>query len=90
LIVDGDLVIANSPGISAEELGRVNADKQGILQRAANRWLIPGCRRFVIQDVHEASWWRLAESREACGVFAGCHESQISSTKLVLMQLPEL
>ena len=35
LILEGDLVIATSPGISADELGRVNADRQGIVQRMA-------------------------------------------------------
>jgi len=38
LILEGDLVIATSPGISADELGRVNADRQGIVQRMANLW----------------------------------------------------
>ena len=36
LILDGKLVIARSPGIPAAELGRVQTDRQGILQRLSN------------------------------------------------------
>lgn len=38
LILQGELVIARDPGIPADQLGRVKADRQGILQRVANLW----------------------------------------------------
>lgn len=38
LILQGELVIARSPGIPADQLGRIKADRQGILQRFANLW----------------------------------------------------
>ena len=36
LILEGELVIARSPGIPADELGRLQADRQGIMQRITN------------------------------------------------------
>jgi Fe-S-cluster-containing dehydrogenase component/CRP-like cAMP-binding protein len=36
LILEGKLVIARSPGIPAAELGRVQTDRQGVLQRLSN------------------------------------------------------
>ena len=38
LILQGELVIARSPGIPAEQLGRFQTDRQGILQRLTNLW----------------------------------------------------
>ena len=38
LILQGELVIARDPGIPADQLGRVKADRQGIGQRIANIW----------------------------------------------------
>ena len=38
LILSGELVIARDPGIPAEQLGRLQADRQGIFQRISNLW----------------------------------------------------
>ena len=38
LILEGELVIARSPGIPQDQLGRVKTDRQGIGQRVANLW----------------------------------------------------
>ena len=39
LILEGKLVIARSPGIPAAELGRVQTDRQGVLQRLSNLFI---------------------------------------------------
>lgn len=38
LILQGELVIARSPGIPAEQLGRIQTHREGTLRRVANLW----------------------------------------------------
>ncbi|MBC8452037.1 MAG: cyclic nucleotide-binding domain-containing protein [Rhodospirillaceae bacterium] len=64
LILKGDLVIARDPGIPADQLGRVQADRQGILQRLANVW-----RNSWIPEVRDTE--RYGQRTGGAGIQAG-------------------